>query len=139
MQNKMKKSAFTMVEAMTSLLIVSAIGMAAMHFVLSYLKTTHDRDLQMNAFVSNLSIAESLRAGVKTLPRLYEFSKDKKMKITAVGIGEIELLPDGSFIVTEPEGFVFSDSLKPESARLFRIEIGGDIPNSKLTTVVILN
>ena len=60
------------------------------------------------------------------------------MIITAIGIGEVELMPDGSFTVTEPEGFDFSDNIEPKNARLFRIDIGGDIPNSKITTVVNL-
>lgn len=138
MQNKMKKSAFTMVEAMVSLLIVSAVGMASMHFMSSYIKNTHNRDLQINAYISNMNTAEALRAGVRTLPQLYEFSQGKNMRITAIGIGEVELMPDGSFTVTEPEVFDFSDGLEPENARLFKIDIGGDIPNSKITTVVNL-
>jgi len=138
MQNKMKKSAFTMVEAMVSLLIVSAVGLAAMRLTSSYLKNTHERDLQINAYISNINTAETLRAGVRTLPQLYEFSQGKNMKITAIGIGEVELMPDGSFTVTEPEVFDFSDGLEPKNARLFRIDIGGDIPNSKITTVVNL-
>lgn len=138
MQNKIMKSAFTMVEAMVSLLIVSAVGLASMHFMSSYLINTHNRDLQINAYISNMNTAETLRAGVRTLPQLYEFSRNKNMKITAIGIGEIELMPDGSFTVIQPEGFGFSDDLKPENARLFKIDIGGDIPNSKITMVVNL-
>ena len=70
MQNKIKKSAFTMVEAMVSLLIVSAVGLAAMRLTSSYLKNTHERDLQINAYISNINTAETLRAGVRTLPQL---------------------------------------------------------------------
>ena len=122
-----------MVEALVSLLIVSAVGMAAMNFASSYLKTTYERDLQINALADNMNTAETLRAGVKTLPH------GKNMKITAVGIGEIDLTPDGSFTVISPEGFGFSDNIKPKQARLFKIDIGGDdIPNSKITTVVNL-
>lgn len=128
-----------MVEALVNLLIVSVVGMAAMNFASSYLKTTYERDLQINALADNMNTAETLRAGVKTLPLLYEFSQGKDMKITAVGIGEIELMPDGSFTVISPEAFDFSDSIKPKNARLFKIDIGGDdIPNSKITTVVNL-
>ena len=127
-----------MVEAMVSLLIVSAVGMAAMRLASSYLKNTYERDMQINAAVLNMNIAETLRAEVKTLPQLYEFSQGKNMKITAVGVGKVELLPDGSFTVTETEGFEFSGKLEPENIRLFRIDIGGDVPNSKVTTVVML-
>lgn len=138
MQNNQKKSAFTMVEAMVSLLIVSAVGMAAMRLSSSHFKITHERDIQINAAVSNMNIAETLRAGVRTLPQLYEFADGKDLKITAVGYGEIELMPDGSFTVIEPDAFDFSDSLRPSKSRLFKIEIGGSNPNSKITTVVML-
>ena len=91
------------------------------------------------ALADNMNTAETLRAGVKTLPQLYEFSQGKNMKITAVGIGEIDLTPDGSFTAISPEGFEFSDSIKPKYTRLFKIDIGSDnIPNSKITTVVNL-
>ena len=46
---------------------------------------------------------------------------------------------DGSYTVKEPESSMFSDALIPKKARLFKIEIGGSIPNTKISTVVILN
>lgn len=66
------------------------------------------------------------------------FLQDKDIKITAVGIGEIQLNEDGSFTVIGNESYMFSDKLKPKNAKLFRIEIGGNTPNTKITTVVIL-
>lgn len=135
----MKKSAFTLVESMVSLLIISAVGMAAMVFSSAYLKTTYDRDVQMSAVISNISIVETLRAEVKTLPQLYEFSKDKEIKISAAGLGEIELHEDGSYTVLESENNIFSDNIRTEKANIFKIDVGGSIPNTKITTVVILN
>ena len=89
-------------------------------------------------FISNVSTVEKLRAEVKNLPQLYEFSQGKEIKISAVGIGEIEINPDGSFTVINPENDSFSPSLMPDEANAFKIDIGGSTPNSKITTVVIL-
>ncbi len=135
----MKKSAFTLVESLAGLLIISAVGIAAMMFSSAYLKTTFERDVSMNAVISNVSTVETLRAEVRTLPQLYEFSQGKEIKITAVGIGVIVVFADGSYTVKEPESSMFSDALIPKKARLFKIEIGGSIPNTKISTVVILN
>lgn len=135
----MKKSAFTLVESLAGLLIISAVGIAAMMFSSAYLKTTFERDVSMNAVISNVSAVETLRAEVRTLPQLYEFSQGKEIKITAVGIGVIEVFADGSYTVQEPESSMFSDALIPKKARLFKIEIGGSIPSTKISTVVILN
>ena len=134
----MKKSAFTLVESLVSLLIISAVGMAALVFSSAYLKTTFERDVQMKTVMSNVSTAEKLRAEVRTLPQLYTFSRGKEMKISAVGIGEIELYEDGTFIVINAENNTLSPSLTPQTANAFKIDIGGDEPNTKITTVVIL-
>ena len=92
----------------------------------------------MSAVIANMNIAESLRAEVGTLPQLYEFSKNKEMKIIAVGVGEINLSEDGTYTVVNDESYMFSDKLKPKKTNLFRIEIGGSVPNTKITTVVML-
>lgn len=135
----MKKSAFTLVESMVSLLIISSVVMAAFVFSSAYLKTTYDRDVHMKTVISNISTVEKLRAEVKTLPQLYEFSQGKEIKISAVGIGEIELNPDGTFTVMNAESDSLSPSLKPNRANAFKIDIGGNAPNTGITTVVILN
>ena len=134
----MKKSAFTLVESLVSVLIISALGMAALVFSSAYLKTTFERDVQMKTVMSNVTTIEKLRAEVKTLPQLYEFSKEREMKISAVGIGEIELNADGSYTVINPEDNALLPSLMPETANAFKIDIGGSTPNTKITTVVIL-
>lgn len=134
----MKKSAFTLVESLISLLIISAVGMAVVVFSSAYLKTTFDRDVQMQTVLDNISTVEKLRAEVKTLPQLYEFSKDKEIKITAIGLGVINLSEDGTFSVAEPENNAFSDNLRANKNMLFKIDVGGSIPNTKISTVVIL-
>lgn len=134
----MKKSAFTLVESLISLLIISAVGMAVVVFSSAYLKTTFDRDVQMQTVLDNISTVEKLRAEVKTLPQLYEFSKDKEIKITAIGLGVINLSEDGTFLVAEPENNAFSDNLRANKNILFKIDVGGSIPNTKISTVVIL-
>lgn len=139
MQNKMKRPAFTLSEAMVGLLIISCTGMAAMRFTSSFLKNKYERDIQISAVVQNMNMAEALRAEVKTLPQLYEFSKDKDIKIWAVGIGEIELSQTGEYTVTNSESFSFPKQLEAKAPRLFKIEIGGNVPNSKITAVVRIN
>lgn len=134
----MKKSAFTLVESLISLLIISAVGMAVVVFSSAYLKTTFDRDVQMQTVLDNISTVEKLRAEVKTLPQFYEFSKDKEIKITAIGLGVINLSEDGTFSVAEPENNAFSDNLTANKNILFKIDVGGSIPNTKISMVVIL-
>ena len=134
----MRKPAFTLIESMVSLLIISAVSMVAMTFSSAYLKTGYDRDVRMSAVTNNINAVEKLRAEVTTLPQLYEFSKDKDIKMSAVGLGEIELQEDGSFTVKEYENNNFSEKVKPKKANLFKIEVGGNIPNTKIITVVIL-
>ena len=134
----MKKSAFTLVESLVSMLIISALGMAALVFSSAYLKTIFERDVQMESVMSNVSTVEKLRAEVKTLPQLYEFSQGKEIKISAIGIGEIELSADGSYTLISPENNTLSSSLIPKTANAFKLDIGGSTPNTKITTVVIL-
>ena len=107
----MKKSAFTLVESLVSMLVISAVGMAALIFSSAYLKTTFDRDVQMQAVMSNVSTVEKLRAEVKTLPQLYEFSLGKDIKISAVGVGEISLSEDGSYNIVSAENNTPSHAL----------------------------
>ena len=134
----MKKSAFTLVESLVSLLIISAVGMAALVFSSAYLKTTFERDVQMKSVMSNVSTVEKLRAEVRTLPQLYEFSKDKDIEITSVGEGKIEISEDGSYLVTEPESDRVLSSLLSEDTKILKIEVGALKPNTKITTVVMI-
>ena len=92
----------------------------------------------MKAVLSNISTAEELRAEVKSLPQLYEFSQGKDIVISAVGVGKIELSEDGTYVVSETENSFFSDSLISDTANIFKIDIGSSVPNTKITTVVVL-
>jgi len=136
MQNK--KSAFTIAEVMVSLLIISIAFMVSANFASSYLKSTYERDEQIKAVLNNASMSEELKAEVVTLPQLYEFSKDKNIKIFAVGEGEIKLKKEGTYTVVSEETNTFSEELKLNHLKLFRIEVGGEMPNTKITSVVVL-
>lgn len=136
MQNK--KSAFTIAEVMVSLLIISIAFMVSANFVSAYLKNTYERDEQIKTVLNNASVSEELKAEVVTLPQLYEFSKDKNIKIFAVGEGEIKLKKDGTYTVLSEETNTFSEELKLNHLKLFRIEVGGEMPNTKITSVVVL-
>lgn len=136
MQNK--KTAFTIAEVMVSLLIICMAFIISANFASSYLKNTYERDEQIKAVLNNASVSEELKVEVETLPQLYEFAKDKNIKIFAIGEGEIELKNDGTYTVKNNETDAFPDELKPNSIKLFRIEVGGDLPNTKITSVVIL-
>ncbi len=134
----MKKSAFTLIETLVSLLIISAVGMASMMLVSSYMKNTYERDIENTAAISNITIIEELKAEVKTLPQLYYFIEDKDIKVTAIGFGEVELYEDGTYSVIFPESYGFSERIKPLKPILFRLDIGDDTPNTKITAVVMI-
>ncbi len=130
------KKAFTLIETLVSLAIISAVGMASTLFVSGYFKTTYERDMQTVSAINNLSAIEELKAGVDSLPRLYSFISGKEVKVTAIGVGEIDLHADGTYDVVAPESFGFSDSLLSDTPTLFRLDFGGDLPNTKMTAVV---
>ena len=132
----MKKSAFTLAEYLVALLIISMAVMAAFNFVSSYQKVTFERDISINSFIKNITAAESLRAGDDILPRLYELSLTHEIKVTAVGIGDIQLNPDGTFNVIGEDTYNLPDELKPNEANLLRVQFGGSTPNTKIITVV---
>lgn len=133
----MKKSAFTIAESLVALLIVTMAVMSAFNFVSVYKKVTFARDVSMNALMKNITAAESLRAGEDTLSRLYELSLTNNIKVTAVGIGEIQLNSDGTFDVIGEDSYNLPDELKSDDVKLLKVEIGGDTPNSKIITAVM--
>ena len=133
----MKKSAFTIAESLVALLIVTMAVMSAFNFVSVYKKVTFERDVSMNALMKNITAAESLRAGEDILSRLYELSLTNNIKVTAVGIGEIQLNSDGTFDVIGEDSYNLPDELKSDDVKLLKVEIGGDTPNSKIITAVM--
>ena len=132
----MKKSAFTLAESLVALLIISMAVMAAFNFVSAYKKTTFERDVSLNMLMKNITASESLRAEEDILPQLYELSLTHEIKVTAVGIGEIQLNPDGTFNVIGEDSYILPDELKPDEATLLRVQFGESIPNTKIITVV---
>lgn len=132
----MKKSAFTIAETLVSLLIISMAVMASFNFISAYKKGNFERDVSINMLMKNITAAESLRAGEDTLSRLYELSLTHEIKVTAVGIGNIEINNDGTFTVVGEDTYNLPDKLKPEDAKLLKVEIGGSTPNSKIITAV---
>lgn len=120
-------------------MLVSAVAVAAARFLSAYLKTGYERDKETAAAVSNMSLLEEVRGTVHTTKELYDFSKDKEVTIYAVGFGGVHFDEAGNIHVSEDENYGFSDLTKPKQPRLFRIEIGGSVPNSKMTAVVILS
>lgn len=130
-----------MTEALVSMLLISIIGLAATCFAGASFKTAYDRDMQIISFLHNLSIVERLKAEVTTLPQLYTFSQNNSIKIILIDRGEVTLTGSEDDITVNPifnENFAFSDKLQNKSLRLFRIEVGGELPNSKLITVLRL-
>ena len=132
----MKKSAFTIAESLVALLIVTMAVMSAFNFVSVYKKVTFERDVSMNALMKNITAAESLRAGEDTFSRLYELSLNNEIKVTAVGIGEIQLNSDGTFDVIGADSYCLPEEIVPDEEKLLKVEIGGSTPNSKIITVV---
>ena len=132
----MKKSAFTIAESLVSLLIISMAVMASFNFILAYKKVTFERDISVNALMKSITAAESLRAGEDTISRLYELSLNNEIKVTAVGIGEIQLNSDGTFEVIGADSYCLPEEIVPDEVKLLKVEIGGSNPNSKIITVV---
>ena len=85
-----------------------------------------------------MSTLEKLKAEVATLSQLYAFSQTHNIKVIAIGLGEVKFLEDGEMIIVSDEKYGFSQNLLSNNPNLFRIEIGGDIPNTKLITIIRL-
>lgn len=132
----MKKSAFTITESLVALLIISMAVMSSFNFISAYKKVTFERDVSMDALMKNITAAESLRAEDDILPRLYELSLTHEIKVTAVGMGEIQINPDGTFNVVGDDSYNLPETFKPDEVKLLKVEIGGSTPNTKIITVV---
>ena len=112
--------------------------MTSFNFISAYKKVTFERDISVNALMKSITAAESLRAGDDTFSRLYELSLNNEIKVTAVGIGEIQLNSDGTFDVIGADSYCLPEEIAPDEVKLLKVEIGGSTPNSKIITAVRL-
>lgn len=127
-----------MVECLTALLLISGVGMAAFLLLGSYYRESFSRDQQMQALIQNTSAIEQLKTQVEDLSELYAFSKNHPLRVVAIGVGEVEMKenPDGSIRLKKTADEAYDFTLP--SSHLYRIEIGGETPNSKLITIMRL-
>ena len=125
-------------ECLTALLLISGVGMAAFLLLGSYYRESFSRDQQMQALIQNTSAVEQLKAQVHDLSDLYAFSKNHPLRVVALGVGEVEMQenPDGSIRLKKTADEAYGFTLP--SSHLYRIEIGGETPNSKLITIMRL-
>lgn len=119
-----KSKAFTLIESLICITIISLSIIAATNIISVYQKTVFERDKNMQTLAENISVLEDIKENVKELSDIFPYTQDNEIKIFAVGIGEIELSEDGSFTFVNPEEDIFSDSIKPKSPTLLRLEIG---------------
>lgn len=132
------KNGYTLIEGLISMLIVSVISITAIGFAGGYFNDTYRRDMQSKAVIENMNTLEKLKAEVATPSQLYAFSQEHDIKIVAIGIGEVEFSADGEMNVISDEKYGFSQKLLSSKPTLFRIEIGGDMPNTKFITIIRL-
>lgn len=127
-----------MIEGLVSMLIIGVVGITAIGFASGYFKDTFKRDMQSKAVIANINTLEKLKAEVATPSQLYTFSLEHDIKIIAIGIGEIKFSASGAMNVISDEKYGFSQKLLSNKPTLFRIEISGNIPNTKLITIIRL-
>lgn len=132
------KKGYTLIEGLISMLIVSVISITAIGFARGYFKDTFRRDTQAKAVVENMIVLEKLKAEVATPSQLYAFSQTHEIKVIAVGLGEVEFSAGGEMNIISDEKYGFSQQLQSSKPNLFRIEVGGDMPNTKLITIIRL-
>lgn len=132
------KSGYTLIEGLMSMLIIGVVGIAAIGFASGYFKDTTNRDVQTKAVIENINTLEKVKAEVVTLSQLYAFSQEHSIKIIAIGVGEIAFSESGEMQIISDEKYGFSQKLLTDDPNLFRIEIGGDKPNTKLITIIRL-
>ena len=121
---KTKKTAFTLIESLICITVISLSVIAATKIISLYQKTVYERDINMQTMAENISVLEDIKANTKELSDIFPYTQNNNIKIFAVGIGEIELSEDGSFTVVNPEEDIFSESIKPKKPNLLRLEIG---------------
>jgi len=132
------KSAYTLIEGLMSMLIIGIVSVTAIGFASGYFKDTFYRDVQTKAVIENINTLEKVKAEVVTLSQLYTFSQEHNIKIIAIGIGEVSFSESGEINIISDEKYGFSEKVMTDEPTLFRIEIGGDTPNTKLITIIRL-
>lgn len=134
------KKGYSLAESLIAMLIISVVSISAVYIASSYFNYTYARDIQTKQVIENINTIEQLKSEVHTLSELYNFSVAHDIRIIAVGKGEVTLVkkPDGDIAVQKisDENFGFSEILKPDN--LYRIEISGTYPNTKLTAILRL-
>jgi prepilin-type N-terminal cleavage/methylation domain-containing protein len=134
------KKGYTLAESLVAMLIVSAVLIASLYIVNNYFNYTYMRNVQTKQVIDNICVIEQAKSEVKTLSDLYAFSDSHNIRIIAVGKGEVILAKNTSGDIQvqnlSDEDFGFSEILKPDN--LYRIEIGGSHPNTKLIAILRL-
>lgn len=130
-----KSRAFTLIESLICITIISLSIIAATNIISVYQKTVYERDVNIQALAENISILEEIKAKAKELSDIFPYTQNNEIKIYAIGLGEIELSGDGSFTVINPENYAFSDSLIPASPHILKIEVG---KSQKISAVMLI-
>lgn len=134
------KKAFTLVESLITMLIISAVLIVSLYVLCSYYNYAHMRNTQMLQITKNINLVEQLKSEVHTVSDLYEFFINNHIRIIAVGKGEINLIKkqngDIEALRSSDEDFGFSEILKPDN--LYRVEINGTVPNTKIISILWL-
>lgn len=138
------KKAFSIVEVLISMLIISIIGVGITFLLSSYYKTTYRRDLQLKEVMNNMNAIEQIKANVNSIEDLYSLTNNNdNIRIIAVGIGEVSLSKkaNGDIVITKSgldESYVFNDKLKINLIKVFRLEVGNATPNSSLSSIILI-
>ena len=138
------KRAFTIVEALISMLIISVIGIGITFLLSNYYKTAYSRDVQIKALIDNVNTIEQIKANVHSIEGLYNATYDNdNIRVIAVGVGEVVLLKkvNGDIEIIKSgldESYVFQEKLKIKHCNIFRLEIGNNTPNSSLIAIIFI-
>lgn len=138
------KKAFTLVEGLTSMLIISVVGIGITFLMSSYYKVSYSRDMQIRSLIENVNTIEQIKANVQSIEDLYSMTKDnEKIRIVAVGVGAVTLFKNvnGDIEIVRSdldENYVFHEKLKIKHFNIFRVEISDNTPNSTLTAIVFI-
>lgn len=126
------------------MLIISVIGIGITFVLNGYYKFAYSRDVQIKALIENINIVEQIKSNVHSIEDLYATTYyNDNIRVIAVGIGEVRLLKkaNGDIEIIRSgldESYVFHDKLKIKNCNIFRLEFGGNTPNSSLIAIVFI-